>query len=58
VSVRQIRLAAGLMNGTGQVEMDSKSKLSGRLQIELRSVQARATLAVAGTLKDPQYRRN
>jgi hypothetical protein len=58
VSVRQIRLAAGLMNGTGQVEMDSKSKLSGRLQIELRSVQARATLAVSGTLKDPQYRRN
>ena len=58
VSVRQIRLAAGLMNGTGQVEMDSKSKLSGRLQIELRSVQARATLAVTGTLKDPQYRRN
>jgi len=38
--------------------MDSQSRLSGRLQIELRSVQARATLAVAGTLKDPQYRRN
>jgi len=58
VSVRQIRLAAGLMNGTGQVDMDSQSRLSGRLQIELRSVQARATLAIAGTLKDPQYRRN
>lgn len=60
VSVRQIRLAAGLMNGTGQVDMDSQSRLSGRLQLELRtqSVQARATLAVAGTLKDPQYRRN
>lgn len=57
VSVRQIRFAAGLMNGTGQVDMDSQSKLSGRLQIELRSAQARATLAVAGTLKDPQYRR-
>lgn len=58
VSVRQIRLAAGLMNGTGQVDMDSQSRLSGRLQIELRSVQARATLAVGGTLKEPQYRRN
>ena len=58
VSVRQIRLAAGLMNGTGQVDMDSQSRLSGRLQMELRSAGARATLAVAGTLKDPQYRRN
>jgi hypothetical protein len=58
VSVRQIRLAAGLMNGTGQVDMDSQSKLSGRLQLELRSAGARATLAVGGTLQNPQYRRN
>ena len=58
--VRQLRLAAGLLNGTGQVEMDSQKNLSGRLQIELRAqtVQARATLAVAGSLKDPQFRRS
>ncbi len=59
VLVRQIRMAAGLLNGAGQVEMDAQKNLSGRLQIELRArtVQARATLAVAGTLKNPQFRR-
>jgi hypothetical protein len=58
VSVRQIRLAAGLMNGTGQVDMDSQGRLSGRLQLELRSAGARASLGVGGTLQNPQYRRN
>jgi hypothetical protein len=59
VLVRQIRLVAGLLKGAGQVEMDAQKNLSGRLQIELRAqtVQARATLAVAGTLKNPQFRR-
>jgi len=57
--VRQIRLAAGLLNGTGQAEMDPQKNLSGRMQIELRSqtVQARAALALSGTLQDPQFRR-
>jgi hypothetical protein len=57
--VRQLRLAAGLLHGTGQVELDSQKNLSGRMQIELRAqtVQARATLGVTGTLKDPQFRR-
>jgi uncharacterized protein involved in outer membrane biogenesis len=58
VSVRQIRLAAGLMNGAGQVDMDAQSRLTGRLQLELRSAGARATLGVGGTLENPQYRRN
>ena len=59
VSVRQIRMAAGLLSAAGQLEMDPQKNLSGRLQIELRArtVQARATLAVAGTLKNPQFRR-
>ena len=58
--VRQIRMAAGLLNGTGQVEMDPQKNLSGRMQIELRaqSVQARATLTVTGTLQNPQFRRS
>ena len=57
--VRQLHLAAGLLNGTGQVEMDSQKNLSGRMQIELRAqtVQARATIGVAGTLNNPQFRR-
>ena len=59
VLVRQIRMVAGLLNAAGQVEMDPQKNLSGRLQLELRSrtVQVRATLAVAGTLKNPQFRR-
>ncbi len=59
VLVRQIRMVAGLLNAAGQVEMDAQKNLSGRLQIELRArtVQARATLALAGTLKNPQFRR-
>src|SRR6266513_898416 len=58
--VRQIRMASGLLNGTGQGEMDPQKNLSGRMQIELRaqSVQARATLSVTGTLQNPQFRRS
>jgi len=58
--VRQIRMASGLLNGTGQGEMDPQKNLSGRMQIEIRaqSVQARATLAVTGTLQNPQFRRS
>lgn len=57
--VRQLRLAAGLLNGAGQVEMDPQKNLSGRIQIELRAqtVQARASLGIGGTLKNPQFRR-
>src|SRR6266513_2224858 len=60
ILVRQIRMASGLLNGTGQVEMDPQKNLSGRMQIELRaqSVQARATLSVTGTLQNPQFRRS
>ena len=58
--VRQIRMAAGLLSGAGQLDMDSQKNLSGRIQIELRaqSVQARTTLGVAGTLTNPQFRRS
>jgi hypothetical protein len=58
--VRQIRLAAGLLSGAGQLDMDSQKNLSGRMQIELRaqSVQARTTLGLAGTLTNPQFRRS
>jgi hypothetical protein len=57
--VRNIRLAAGLLNGLGQIEMDALKNLSGRMQIELRaqSVQARSTVGVSGTLMNPLFRR-
>ena len=59
IQVRQIRMVAGLLNATGDVEMDPDKKLSGRLQIELRAqtTQARASVSVSGTLQDPQFRR-
>jgi hypothetical protein len=59
LQVRNIRLAAGLLGAAGQVDMDPQTNLSGRLQIELRaqSIQARSTLGLAGTLKNPQFRR-
>lgn len=58
IVVRQIRIVAGLMSATGQVEMDPEKNLSGRLLVELRAatVQARSTVAVSGTLQDPQFR--
>src|SRR5580765_4524071 len=57
--VRQIKMAAGLLSGAGQLDMDPQKNLAGRMQIELRaqSVQARSTLAVGGTLMNPQFRR-
>src|SRR5260221_475334 len=60
ILVRQVRMAAGLLNATGQGEMDPQKNLSGRIQVELRaqSVQARATLTLAGTLQNPQFRRS
>jgi AsmA-like protein len=59
IQVRQLRMAAGLLQGAGQVDVDAEKNLSGRVQIELRAqtVQARATLSVSGNLKNPQFRR-
>jgi hypothetical protein len=47
------------MSATGQVEMDPEKNLSGHLLVELRAatVQARSTVTVSGTLRDPQFRR-
>jgi hypothetical protein len=59
IQVRQLHMAAGLLQGAGSVDVDSQKNLSGRVQIELRAqmVQARATLAVSGNLQNPQFRR-
>ena len=60
ILVRQVRMAAGLLTGTGQGEMDPQKNLSGRMQIEIRAqtVQARATLTLSGSLQNPQFRRS
>ncbi|MGB7541755.1 MAG: hypothetical protein WBM28_07050 [Burkholderiales bacterium] len=59
IQIRPLRLVAGLLHAAGNLDVDEQKNLSGRMQIELRAqtTQARATLAISGTLKDPQFRR-
>jgi hypothetical protein len=59
IQVRQLRMAAGLLQGVGSVDIDSERNLSGRMQIELRAhtVQARATMSISGSVQNPQFRR-
>ena len=58
--LRQLRLAAGLLSASGGADVDAQKNLSGRMQVELRAqtTQVRATLAISGTLKEPQFRRS
>ena len=60
IQVRQFRLSAGLLSANGSAELDARKNLSGRLQIDLRSqtTQVRTTLAISGTLAEPQFRRS
>jgi uncharacterized protein involved in outer membrane biogenesis len=59
IQVRGLRFAAGLLQGAGTVDIDADRNLSGRMQIELRAqtVQARATMAISGSVDKPQFRR-
>jgi hypothetical protein len=59
IRLKDLHMVAGLLQSTGNVDVDPQQNLSGRVQIELRTqtIQARATLAVSGTLKDPQFRK-
>ena len=56
IQLRQIRFSAGLLSAGGSVDLDPQQNLSGRLEVELRS-QARATVAISGTLAKPVFRR-
>jgi hypothetical protein len=56
MSYRQLRVASGPMNATGNVDVAPGSEISGRIQAELGSrgtIVARGALNVAGTVKDP-----
>ena len=55
--LRNLRMSAGLLTAGGNVDVEAQGGLAGRIQVELRN-QARATLAVSGTLKEPQFRRS
>jgi hypothetical protein len=59
IQLRQLRMAAGLLQAVGNIDIDSERNLSGRMQVELRAqtVQARATISVSGSVQNPQFRR-
>ncbi|HEX5093778.1 MAG TPA: AsmA-like C-terminal region-containing protein [Burkholderiales bacterium] len=55
LALRGLKLGAGLLHGTGTLDVDPKGALSGRVTTELRNL--RGTYYIGGTLVDPQLRR-
>jgi uncharacterized protein involved in outer membrane biogenesis len=55
----QLRLSAGPVTASGSAETDARKNVSGRFGVELKSsvVQARANLALAGSLREPRFSR-
>jgi hypothetical protein len=52
----QLRLAAGLLNATGEATLYARGNLNGRLHVDLTS-QARGVLTLGGTVATPQVNR-
>jgi hypothetical protein len=57
LQLRSVSLGAGLLAARGNITVEQDKNLSGRFQVEIKStsVQSRANLNVAGTLKEPRY---
>jgi hypothetical protein len=57
--LRQVRLAAGPVSAGGNLDVDAGKNISGRFAVELKSpvAQARANLAISGTLREPRFSR-
>jgi hypothetical protein len=57
--LRQVHLVAGPMSAGGNADADAGKNISGRFAVELKSpvAQARANLAVSGTLREPRFNR-
>jgi hypothetical protein len=57
--LQNVYLNAGLLSVTGGADMDKSENLNGRFVVELKSPtqQTRSSLAVAGTLTQPQFDR-
>ena len=57
--LRQVRLGAGPVSAGGSADVDAGKNISGRFAVELKSpvAQARANLAVSGTLREPRFSR-
>ena len=57
--LRQIQLVAGPVSAGGSADADAGKRISGRFAVEIKSpvAQARADLAVSGTLREPRFNR-
>ena len=57
--LRQIHLGAGPVSAGGNADADAGKRISGRFPVEIKSpvAQARANLALSGTLKEPHFSR-
>jgi actin-related protein len=55
VQLRQVRLASGLLNATGDAVVDAQNKLTARIHVELTST--RIALLVGGTVAAPEVKR-
>ena len=55
--LRQVHLRTGPVSAGGSADADASKNLSGRFAVEFMSpaAQARATLAVSGTLREPRF---
>ncbi len=56
VRLTQLRLAAGLLNATGEATVDPRKNLNGRLRVDLAS-ETRGVLTLAGAVAAPQVKR-
>jgi hypothetical protein len=55
LSLRDMRLTAGLLNATGTLDVEPAGNLAGRINAELRNL--RGTFFIGGKLTEPQLRR-
>jgi hypothetical protein len=57
--LRQVHLGAGPVSAGGNADADAGKNISGHFTVELKSpvAQARANLAVSGTLREPRFSR-
>jgi hypothetical protein len=55
LSLRDMRLTAGLLNATGTLDVEPGGNLAGRINAELRNL--RGTFFIGGKLTEPQLRR-
>jgi len=55
----QLRLSSGPVSASGSADADARKNVAGRFSVELKSpvAQARANLALSGTLREPRFSR-